>query len=112
MVGFAIFLVTLLFAAQVTVRLYATSAVTSAALRAAQTVAQAPVPELEVAAAETAARDQLGAFASARVSFVWKEVDASRIVLRVVARSPEFLPGLAGWSSITRTVTVRTERFR
>ena len=111
-VGFAIFLVLLLFAVQVVIRLYATSAITSAATRAAQSVAQAPVPELEVAGAEAAARQELGTFASSRARFIWEEVDASQVVLRVVARSPEFLPGFASWSSIARTVTVRTERFR
>ena len=112
LVGFAIFLVLLLFATQVMVRMYATSALTSAATRAAQTVAQAPVPALEVAGAEAAARQQLGSFGSARARFVWVEVDGSQVVLHVVARSPEFLPGLPGWSRISRTVTVRTERFR
>ena len=111
-VGFTIFLVLLLFSAQVIVRLYATSAITAAATRAAQTVAQAPVPATEVGAAEAAAREQLGSFGSSSARFVWREVDGSQVVLHIVARSPEFLPGFAGWSTIARTVTVRTERFR
>lgn len=110
--GFAIFSVLLLFATQVLVRMYATSVLASAATRAAQTVAQAPVPALEVAGAEAAARRQLGSFASSNARFVWQEVDGSQVVLQVMARSPEFLPGVPGWSQISRTVTVRTERFR
>ena len=113
LVGFVVFLVLLLFAVQIVVRLYATSAVTSAATRAAEAVASAPGgPAVGVAGAEADARSQLGSFGGADVTFVWEEADASRVVLRVTARSPEFLPGLPGWSRITRTVTVRTERFR
>ena len=113
LVGFLVFLVLLLFAVQTVVRLYATSAVTSAATRAAEAAATAPGGPLSgVAAAEAAARSQLGSFGAADTSFYWEEVDASRVVLRVTARSPEFLPGLPGWSRITRTVTIRTERFR
>lgn len=112
LVGFAVFLTLLLFATQVIVRLYATSAVTSAATRAAEAVAQAPDPATEVAGAEAAARQQLGSLGSAPTRFVWEEVDPEQVVLRVQASSPEFLPGLPGWSRITRQVTVRTERFR
>jgi Flp pilus assembly protein TadG len=112
LVGFVIFLVLLLFSAQLIVRLYATSALTSAATRAAETVAQAPAPSSAVAAAERAARQQLGSFGGRRAVFDWQEVDAQQVVLRVQAPSPEFLPFVPGWSEITRTVTVRTERFR
>lgn len=112
LVGFAIFLTLLLFATQVIVRLYATSALTSAATRAAETVAQSPVPSLAVASAEADARAELGSFGRTRTTFVWKEVDAAQVVLEVEGRSPEFLPGLPGWQQIKRTVTVRTEQFR
>lgn len=112
LVGFLIFLVLLLLATQVVVRLYAVSALTSAATRAADAVASAPVPETGVAAAEAEARSELGSFGARHTTFVWKEVDAQQVVLEVQARSPEFLPGLPGWSRIDRTVTVRTERFR
>jgi len=112
LVGFAIFLVLLLLAAQVAVRLYATSALTSAATRAAEAVASAPVPAGDVATAEARARAELGSFGAADTTFDWKEVDAEQVVLEVRSRSPEFLPGLPGWSRIDRTVTVRTERFR
>lgn len=112
LVGFAILLVLLLFAVQVVVRLYATSALTSAAVTAAGEVASAPVPASEVPAAEAQARADLGSFGSSRTQFDWVEVSGQQIVLRVTARSPEFLPGLSAWSAISRTVTVRTERFR
>ena len=111
LVGFVVFLVLLLFAVQIVVRLYATSAVTSAATRAAEAVASAPGGPA-TGAAEANARSQLGSFGASDMTFHWEEADASRVVLRVTARSPEFLPGLPGWSRITRTVTVRTERFR
>lgn len=112
LVGFLIFLVLLLFATQVVVRMYATSVLTSAATRAAETVASSPVPLADVTTAETDARSQLGSFGADNTVFVWREVDAQQVVLEVSGRSPEFLPGLSGWSRIDRTVTVRTERFR
>ena len=112
MVGFAIFLVLLLFATQVVVRLYATSALSDAATRAAEVVASSPDPTGSEGPAEVAARHQLGSFGSTHATFVWREVDGRQVVLEVQGRSPEFLPGLPGWSRIDRTVTVRTERFR
>ena len=111
-VGFLILMVLLLFATQLIVRLYAESALTAAATRAAESVATAPSPALEVGAAEAAARGQLGTFGSSHLSFVWEEVDAQQVVLLVRAQSPEFLPGLSAWSRIERMVTIRTERFR
>ena len=112
LVGFVIFIVLLLFATQVVVRLYAESALTSAATRAADTVASSTVPSSGVSAAETEARRELGSFGARHTAFLWREVDAEQVVLEVQSRSPEFLPGLPGWSRIDRTVTVRTERFR
>lgn len=112
LVGFAIFLVLLLLAVQVTIRLYAESTLTSAATRAADAVASSPVPAAGVPAAESEARAELGSFGSRHTTFLWKEVDGQQVVLEVRARSPEFLPGLPGWSRIQRTITVRTERFR
>lgn len=112
LVGFLIFLLLLLFATQVIVRMYAASALTSAATRAADTVASSPVPQTGVAGAESEARAELGSFGARHTTFLWKEVDAQQVVLEVQGRSPEFLPGLPGWSRIDRTVTVRTERFR
>lgn len=105
-------MILLLLATQVVVRLYATSALTSAATRAADQVASTPVPETGVAAAESQARSELGSFGAGHTTFIWREVDARQIVLEVRARSPEFIPGLPGWSRIDRIITVRTERFR
>jgi hypothetical protein len=111
-VGFLIFMTLLLFAAQVLVHMYATSSLTAAAARAAQDVAEAPDPAAEAAPAEAAARQQLGTFGATRTRFNWLEVDGQQVVLQVRADSPGLLPLPAGWRSITRTVTVRTERFR
>jgi hypothetical protein len=112
LVGFLIFMVLLLFSAQVLLRLYATSALTSAATGAAESVAQSPDPQGSVAAAEESARHQLGTYGSTRTTFVWKEVDAQQVVLEIEGRSPGFLPLPAAWRTIDRTVTIRTERFR
>jgi type VI protein secretion system component VasK len=109
LVGFAILMVLLLLAVQIVVRLYATSVLTSAATQAAQQVASAPSPSAAVPAAEAQARSDLG---STRVVFDWREVDGQQVVLHVSAPSPEFLPGIPGWRRISRTITVRTERFR
>lgn len=110
--GFLIFLTLLLLATQILVRLYATSALTSAATRAAEAVASSPVPGTGVESAEAQARAELGSFGASHTTFLWREVDPQQVVLEVQGRSPEFLPGLPGWSRIDRTVTVRTERFR
>ena len=112
LVGFVIFLVLLLFATQVVVRLYAESALTSAATRAADTVASSVTPSSGVTEAEAEARQELGSFGARHTQFVWRQVDGEQVVLEVRGRSPEFLPGLPGWSRIDRTVVVRTERFR
>jgi hypothetical protein len=105
-------LVLLLFAAQVIVRLYATSALTSAATRAAETVAQSRDPVQSVAGAEAAARTQLGTFGATRTRFIWKEVDDRQVVLEVEGDSPTLLPVPSDWKAITRTVIVRVESFR
>ncbi len=112
-VGFAIFLILLLFATQVMVRLYAVSALTAAASGAAQQVADSPDPARAVPSAEAAARRQLGSFGAAGSTFfLWKEVDGQRVVLEVGGRSPGFLPLPSSWRLVQRTVAVRTERFR
>ena len=110
--GFLIFMVLLLFAVQVVVRLYATSTLSAVAIRAAQSVAQSPLLAGDVPNAEAAAKASLGSFGSSHTRFIWKQVDSHQVVLELQASSPEFLPGLPGWSRISRTVTVRTERFR
>jgi hypothetical protein len=92
--------------------LYATSALTSAATRAAETVAQAGNPLAAVAPAEATARASLGSYGTAHTAFLWKEVDNQAVVLEVDAPGPGFLPLPSSWRQIRRTVTVRTERFR
>ena len=112
LVGFLVFMILLLFAVQMLVRLYATSTLTSAAAGAAEQVADAPDPLAAAPAAEAAARQQLGSFGATRTTFVWEEINAQQIVLHVRGDSPSFLPLPAGWRIISRTVSVRTERFR
>ena len=112
LVGFLIVMTLLLFCTQVVVRLYATSTLTTAAARAAEDVAESPDPVAEVPFAETDARQQLGTFGATRTRFEWLEVDAQQIVLEVRGDSPSLLPLPGGWKLITRTVTIRTERFR
>jgi hypothetical protein len=75
-------------------------------------VAEAPDRASAAPAAEAAARQQLGSFGADRTQFTWLEVDSQQVVLKVQGDSPTFLPLPTGWRAITRTVTVRTERFR
>lgn len=103
----------LLFAAQVLVRLYATSSLTSAAFAAARQVAESPADQrAAVLVAQQDAAQRLGGFGAEHTQFRWLEVDGQQVVLRVTARSPGFLPLPASFRQIQRTVTVRTERFR
>jgi Flp pilus assembly protein TadG len=112
LVGFLVFMIMLLFSVQILVRLYATSVLSSAATRAAETVAQSGDPRLAVAGAQAEATSQLGTFGATRTRFVWKEVDAQQVVLEVEGSTPGLLPLPASWRNIDRTVVVRTERFR
>jgi len=111
-VGFLIFLTLLLFSAQLLVRLYASSAIASAASDAAEQVAYSPDPAAEVPVAEADARRQLGSFGSSRTTFTWGPLDGNVVVLKITGRAPGFVPFDGGWRTITRTVTVRVERFR
>lgn len=112
MVGFTIFLVALLFGAQMLLHLYVTSTLSSTATRAAEQVAQSGDPPAAVGPAQAAALQQLGSFGADHTRFIWQEADGQQVVLRVVGQSPGFLPLPSAWRAITRTVTVRTERFR
>ena len=111
-VGFLILLTLLLFSAQMLVRLYASSALSSAASHAAEEVAYAPDPAAEEAAAESSARRDLGSFGGTRTVFQWGPLDGASIVLTVTGHAPSLVPFDSGWATITRTVTVRVERFR
>jgi hypothetical protein len=112
LVGFLIFMLLLLLGAQTLVRLYATSALTAAANEAAQQVATSGGSSLEVPVAEAAARSSLGTFGRDDTRFNWIEVDGQRVVLRVTARSPGLLPLGRSFNRISRTVTLRAERYR
>jgi hypothetical protein len=105
-------MILLLLAAQVVVRLYAQSVLTSTAARAAETVAESADPAEAEASAEAEARSALGSFGASHVRFTWEEADGEQVVLRVDASTPALLPGPRSWRTITRTVTIRTERFR
>lgn len=111
-VGFLIFMVLLMFSAQLLVRLYASSAVASAASHAAEEVAYSPDPTAEVPIAESDARKQLGSFGGPRTTFDWESVDQDVIVLKITGHTPALVPFDGGWSTVSRTVTVRVERFR
>ncbi|HVA74726.1 MAG TPA: hypothetical protein VNF71_09195 [Acidimicrobiales bacterium] len=111
-VGFLIFLTLLLFSAQLLVRLYASSALSSAASHAAEEVAYAPDPPAEVPIAESDARRRLGSFGGPRTTFDWGPVGGDIVVLKVTGHTPALVPFDRGWTTITRTVTVRVERFR
>jgi hypothetical protein len=102
----------LLLAVQVTVRLYATSTLSSAAYDAAEQVATGTNTPNVVATATADAKRRLGSLGARHAVFIWEEVDAERVVLRVEAQAPGFLPLPASFRRIDRTITVRTERFR
>jgi hypothetical protein len=112
LVGFAIFMILLLVAVQSLLHLYATSAVTAAANEAAEQVASEGGSARAVPAAQSAAEVRLGAFGSRHAHFDWLEVNGQQVVLQVTAESPALLPLPRSYRDITRTVTVRTERFR
>jgi len=113
MVGFAIFMVLLLFATQMLVRLYATSSLTAAALAAARDVAESSGdPAAAVPDAQADAERRLGGFGTEHTQFRWLEVDDQQVVLEVIAETPGFLPLPSSYRRINRTVTVRTERFQ
>ena len=113
MFGATFFLLLLLFAVQVMVRLYATSVLTSVAFDAATAVATNPSNQVaEEAVAERQALDKLGSLGRDHTRFVWKEADANQVVVRVESETPSFLPLPVSYRQISRTATVRTERFR
>lgn len=111
-VGFLIFLTLLLFSAQLLVRLYASSTLSSAAGHAAEEVAYSPDPTAEIAIAEADARRQLGSFGGSRTTFDWGPMNGDVVVLKVIAHAPSLVPFAGGWATITRTVSVRVERVR
>ena len=117
-----VFLGFLLFAVQLLVDLYASSATTDAAFDGARLVAGSRTghddPEALAQAerrAEERVRSELGGFGR-KVSFDWTGTDADSVQLRVRGRAPRFLwPGLQGAlgvDEVDRTVRVRVESWR
>ena len=113
-IGFLVFMVMLLTAVQVILRLYATSVVTAAANDAARQVAGSRGGPSAIEGAEHLARAMLGRYGQA-MTFDWSATDTDSVVLRVTAGSPHVLPALtsaARLDRVDRTVKVRIERFR
>jgi Flp pilus assembly protein TadG len=113
--GTLVFIVLLLFAAQVLLNLYAASVVTAAAFDAARVVAGSDAGLAAAGDAQTQADGVLGRYAE-HVSWDWSGSDDEMIDVHVVAENPnKLLPGLAGrlaFDRLDRHVRVRVERFR
>jgi hypothetical protein len=110
-----VFLVLLLFAVQLALNLYATSAVTSVAFDAARQVAGSAGGPSSAADAEARARRVLDRFESGggRLVFVWDTSRADVLALTVEAERPSLLPHVRfPFQHVQRTVTVRWERER
>jgi hypothetical protein len=113
-VGMTVFLVLLLFAVQLALNLYATSAVTGVAFDAARVVAGAGGGVEAVSTAEANARAVLADFESGggRLDFEWS-VAEDVVEVRVRARRPSLLPGVPlPFEAVDRSVRVRREAFR
>ena len=115
LVGVTVVLVLLLFAVQLALNLYATSAVTSVAFDAARQVATSDGGPDSTAAAEAHARGLLGRFEAGggTLRFDWTTTRDDVVVLRVVAERPSLLANISfPFQRVARTVTVRWERAR
>lgn len=113
-VGVTVFLVLLLFAVQVALNLYATSAVTGVAFDAARIVAGADGGPGAVPAAEAHARGVLADLESGggSLDFEWTVSD-DVVVVRVRASRPPLLAAVPfPFESVDRTVRVRREALR
>lgn len=114
-VGVTIFLVLLLFAVQLALNLYATSAVSAVAFDAARTVAASDGTSGDAASAEEHARSILDRYEQrgGRLAFDWDLAREDVVVLHVVAERAPLLASLRfPFQRVERTVTVRWERFR
>lgn len=115
MVGVTVFLVLVLFAVQLVLNLYATSAVTGVAFDAARIVAGEQGGEGAVAEAERHARAVLDGFASdgGQLDFSWdlSSPDAVRLTVRA-SRRPLLARVPFPFERVERTVTVRRELVR
>lgn len=120
--GFAVFLLFLLFATHLTLRLHATTLVTSAATEGARTVADARVDRRDPASLAAARRDgeertrTLLGRAGEQAEMDWSASTPERVVLRVRLEVPDVLPAAFSMSMpndrVDRTVTVRAEEPR
>ncbi len=117
--GVLVFLGFLLFAVQLLINLYATSAATSAAFDGARLVAGSRTDHATSdslararAEAERRMRDELGQLGD-RVTFDWSASNADVVAVRIEGPAPRFLlPGLGGplgFDHIDRTARVRVE---
>lgn len=115
LVGVTVFLVLLLFAVQLALNLYATSAVTSVAFDAAREVAGSDGGVASTDAAEARARALLDRFEAGggHLEFQWNTGRDDAVVLRVVAERKPLLANVSfPFQRVARTVTVRWERPR
>ena len=113
--GAGVFLLLMLFAAQVLVGLYTTSVVGAATYDAAKTVAGSDGGSAAMADASANAQAQLGGYGR-RVTFDWSGSTADVVRLQARAPRPSLLPaalaGPVGLGDIVRTVMVRVEKVR
>ena len=113
--GAGVFLLFMLFAVQVLVGLYTTSAVNAATYDAAKAVAGSDGGPAARSVAVANAQSQLGDYGR-RVSFDWSGSTGDVVRLQARGPRPSFLPtsltGPVGLGDIVRTVTVRVERVR
>ena len=115
LVGVTVFLVLLLFAVQLALNLYATTAVSSIAFDAAREVAGSEGGPGSTVEAEARARRLLRRFEAGggTLDFAWDTSRDDVVLLRVVAERPSLLPNVSfPFQRVTRTVSVRWERDR
>jgi hypothetical protein len=114
-VGVTVFLVLLLFAVQLALNLYATSAITTVAFDAAREVAGSDGGVDSTERAEARARSLLGRFESGggELDFRWDTSRPDAVVLEVIAERPPMLANVRfPFQRIERTAFVRWERAR
>jgi hypothetical protein len=114
-VGVTVFLVLVLFAVQLVLNLYATSAVTAVAFDAARVVAGEDGGEAAIDEAEARARAVLGRFEAdgGQLAFAWDLSSPDVVRLTVRASRPSLLPAVPfPFDHVERTVTVRRERLQ
>jgi Flp pilus assembly protein TadG len=112
--GAGVFVLLMLFAAQVLIGLYASSVVSAATYDAAKSVAGSDSGDAARGDAVANARAQLGEYGR-RVTFDWSGSSADVVKLQARAPRPSFLSvSLTGpvLGDIVRTVTVRVEKVR